>query len=558
MGKENHMHFFIFVLVILFVCFLSSLPFDHLSGQAVAPSLSTTQTSGWSSFTQAPGSLTIYLSSSGNDNNPCTQTQPCKTLTHAKDLIKNNPKPHNSHWVLLKKGDTFSETLGHWDYGGISPLQPLLISSYGTGPRPILNTGLSGGLEQCNAPTVVSNLAIVGIHFKSAYTGSGVQWPPTGINLVCGKKAVNWLFEDDIIENYKFGMVLQGSSGKNNQNIVIRRSQIRNNGDLVPTSTPDAIAGSGMYVIHIDGLVLEENLFYHNGWRDGGIKTKFSHNIYLDNENVTNVTVMKNVIADGANVGIQLRNGGILYNNFFMGNQVPISLGGGDSWTDSKHVHVDVRDNVVLNNINTWGVVFENIEGGIFFHNLLTHNDVAIALYVDAFSSDKGKKVKDLRIANNIIYDSGKPGNDAVLFGGTQSSGSILQRIEFSSNDVQLPHVSPQRLLAHQDSFLGSAVQSSNNRFFAATNENTWFWTGSLLTNLAGWKSFVADRSSVATLVAYPDPNRDTSTYMGSLGYADTSYSNFIAQLKLQSKDTWKPEFTAPVINAYIRAGFWQ
>jgi hypothetical protein len=45
---------------------------------------------------------------------------------------------------------------------------------------------------------------------------------------------------------------------------------------------------------------------------------------------------------------------------------------------------------------------------------------------------------------------------------------------------------------------------------------------------------------------------------MGSLGYADTSYSNFIAQLKLQSKDTWKPEFTAPVINAYIRAGFWQ
>jgi hypothetical protein len=414
-----------------------------------------------------------------------------------------------------------------------------------------LNTGLNGALEQCNAP-LVSNFAIVGIEFRSAYVGTGTN-PPTGINVVCGKRAVDWLIEDVVIKNYKFGIVLQGSSGARNQNIAVRRSQILNSGVVALSESENS--GSGMYVTYLDGLLLEENFLYHNGWKEPGVKTTYGHGLYLDNEGNDNFIVRNNIVADSANAGIQLRNGGIASDNLFIGNRVNV-FGGGDSWAASPNVHVDVRDNVFLNGVNTWATVFENIEAGSFSQNIIAHNDVAIALYIDAASSDKGKKVKNLHITDNVIYNSGKPGNDVVLFGGIKSSGSILENIKFSSNDIQLRNVSPQQVTSLQDGLFVPAISSSNNRFYAPTSQNQWFKVGSAVTDLVGWKSLVGDTSSVALQASYPEPNRNTASYMSSLGYSNTSYVNFIAKLKEQSKDAWKPEFTAGRINDYIRAGF--
>jgi hypothetical protein len=57
--------------------------------------------------------------------------------------------------------------------------------------------------------------------------------------------------------------------------------------------------------------------------------------------------------------------------------------------------------------------------------------------------------------------------------------------------------------------------------------------------------------------LSYPDPERTIGTYMAGLG-APASVNLFLAIAATQSRHTWRPEFTAAVVNAYIRDGFGQ
>jgi hypothetical protein len=167
---------------------------------AVPPSASTAATSvtsipnatwsvgadGWTVFNGSPGTGTcgnsssnytgtcvVYVTNAGNDATcsaqplPVTSTpaHPCATPAKAQTLLRNG----SPDWMLLKKGDKWSggmngPTSGAWNrIGGRSAAEPMLISSYGTGARPLFTTN---GVDTACYMTTANRgqfMAIVGI-----------------------------------------------------------------------------------------------------------------------------------------------------------------------------------------------------------------------------------------------------------------------------------------------------------------------------------------------------------------------------------------------------------
>ena len=198
-----------------FVSSLYATPISYLAGLIVlscllgvaAPALAQTapylNANGWTVFTPTTGTgscgnsssnyigtCVVFVSSStGNDSTCAAQLpsvttpaagQACATINKGISLLRTGA---TADWLLLKAGDTFVNqdflgsgvgNQGLCAQSGISSTQPLLISSYGAGVRPIVeplptdgNAIYSGGGGGCGAGG--NNIAIVGIEFY-AYT----------------------------------------------------------------------------------------------------------------------------------------------------------------------------------------------------------------------------------------------------------------------------------------------------------------------------------------------------------------------------------------------------
>ena len=141
---------------------------------------------GWTVFKGSPGTGTcgnsssnytgtcvVYVANAGNDATcsaqplpvTSTPTHPCATPAKAQTLLRNG----SPDWMLLKKGDKWSggmngPTSGAWNRtGGRSAAEPMLISSYGTGARPLFTTN---GVDTACYMTTANRgqfMAIVGI-----------------------------------------------------------------------------------------------------------------------------------------------------------------------------------------------------------------------------------------------------------------------------------------------------------------------------------------------------------------------------------------------------------
>ena len=127
---------------------LASMP---MGGQIITPSADT---------------RTIYVSSStGNDaNNGLSPNSAVATIAEGLSLIRDGSADH----LLLKAGDTFvDQSFGWLPFSGRSGTEPILISSYGTGARPLIETPANSDLAigALNHGTVGSNIAIIGLDF---------------------------------------------------------------------------------------------------------------------------------------------------------------------------------------------------------------------------------------------------------------------------------------------------------------------------------------------------------------------------------------------------------
>ncbi len=216
----------------------------------------------------------------------------------------------NSNWIMVEKGyqyDNINFQLSRLN--GESALNPMLITSYGQGERPIINNAVSATRENTG-----NNIVIKDMEFHS------------GMTILKDKE--NLLLEGITTQN-KHISVQDGI-----ENLTIRRSEIidahqdEHRNDSGWHAHIDRV--SGIYANGVDGLLFEGNFVDRNGWAEGytlesdspaHAPSIYNQNIYFSYNN-RDVTVVDNIISRASSFGLQLRAGGVIEDNIFIDNNI--------------------------------------------------------------------------------------------------------------------------------------------------------------------------------------------------------------------------------------------
>jgi hypothetical protein len=399
---------------------------------------------GWTIFDPSPDTRTVYVSSSlGNDaNSGLTPKDPVRTIARGESLLRTGMPD----WLLLNRGDVWNTSLGDWRKVGRSANEPMLIGAYGEGPRPLLQTGNSNGFTAWRSSVnTYSNIAITGLHFHAnGNIGSG---GPTGI--LWHRPGENLLIEDVMIRGYKDNIVVQSvEPASPMKNVEVRRSVIVDSFAL-NSSMWGGGHSQGIYADNVHGILIEGNLFDHNGWNPkvpGAIPTIFNHNLYIQFSS-SGLVVKDNIIARGASHGMQGRPGGDVYGNLFVDNAIAF-----DVRTTPGKVHENVVVHGSLRNLHPdgysrgWGMDLYGVEGSEAHRNIVAHTP-------DGRFPIAG--VSRASVAENIVYEWGPvssiPAVDRasastlpkydLTIGGKGSIDSLLQQARLQSKDNWKPEL---------------------------------------------------------------------------------------------------------------------
>ncbi|MEM8756753.1 MAG: hypothetical protein AAGF47_03115, partial [Planctomycetota bacterium] len=124
---------------------------------------------GWTQFTASPDTVKIHVSADGDDNNNGrTPETAVRTIERGKALLRDG----RPDWLLIRRGDTFNEGIGAWKKSGRSESEPMVVKTYGEGPRPRLIVP-DRGVSMVNHRERREHLAFVGLHFEGAQPGVG-------------------------------------------------------------------------------------------------------------------------------------------------------------------------------------------------------------------------------------------------------------------------------------------------------------------------------------------------------------------------------------------------
>jgi hypothetical protein len=486
----------------------------------------TLDANGFSQF-DSSGKTIVYVSNAGSDsNNGLSQGSPVQTIGRAKQLINNG----TADWMMLKRGDVFG-SLGVWTRSGPSASDPLVIGAYGTAgpgqdPRAVIHSGTSDGFDTLGNGGAVNNFAIVGLHFY-ADGYNGVNSAPTGIRLL--KQGSGILVEDTVVEAYKDNIVLQGD-GSAIDGFTLRRSII-----VDSYAASGAVGHSqGLYVSGTSKNVLvEENVFDHNGWREGfDAPTVFNHNMYI-NTGAQGVVVRGNIVSRGSENGILLRAGGVVQNNLLIRNSVGAIV---------SNLASEMTGNVVLE-----GVDLPNIAQGIGLNsvklpslnasnNIIAHDTSNFTSSVAAIALQWG--ISSGSVGNNIIFDWRH---------GVSSGGA---NVAITNNQIQeIDDHHP--LLDLRDS--GGNYSYANNIYSSPAAAPFVRVTSSM--SFDTWQSSYEPSAQNVTL-NYLDPWRDVGTYGATFTGTDGTFDGWINAARAQSSLSWNPLLMAQPAEDWIREGF--
>lgn len=356
-------------------------------------------------------SLTLYVSSTdGNDSNDGSYANPLRSIQAGISRLRSGYPDH----LLLRRGDTWRESLGSWRKRGRSASEPMVITAYGDGPRPILYCGDQSGLW-CSASSVVapvSHLSVSNLDFYAqtrdpdhaefnggSAGGSGFRWL---------KGTTDLEISGCVFRFFKLGLVIQRYDGTLLSNVRLRHNQVLNSYSINSHS-------QGIYLDAVEDSVIEGNVFDHNGWNptvDGAHPTVFNHNLYVQT-NCRNIRIENNIISRAASHGCQLRCSGEVVNNLFLRNPIALSLSY-RSW-DGPAVHCLAARNVIVEgtdigldplegNSRGWGIDLEERTQADTF--VLTGNVIA-HLLVDGVNnmSIRDRPPSKAVYADNIVWD---------------------------------------------------------------------------------------------------------------------------------------------------------
>lgn len=503
---------------------------------------------GWTDLAPSADSRLVYVSSStGNDGNDGLTPQTPKASIAAGMALLRNGHPD---WLQLRRGDTWTGTLGQWIVSGRSASEPAVVSTYGPSTsRPRIATGSGDGLvtlQTSTSPARLEHVRFVGLHFQAnGYDGGAAE--PRGIRWHVPFEDI--LVEDCLIEGYHTNIVIE-PLGEQGHDFRLRRSVV------VDAFTTHASHSQGLYVSNTDGVLLAQNVFDHNGWREdvaGATPTIFRHNVYLQTD-VSSVRAVGNVFANGASHGLQARQGGAVENNLFVGNAIALLLGSNNATTGP--IRFAARRNVILAGRDIspslprgFGIDVPAAASGTIENNVIANQaqagfPIAISLYDGSTPSG----LQDVVVEDNVVYEWHGP----IIFQGASPrvQGVVFRRntiVENTDDDVLLHHANPPAP--------GVMTCAENRVWSRRAPVNSWCRLGTGNVSLDAWKAALGDTTSVALSPDFVDPTRDVEAYDAWLGGPGTRAS-FLANARRLSRETWDERWTAAAANDWIRAGF--
>ncbi|BAM04865.1 hypothetical protein [Phycisphaera mikurensis] len=296
---------------------------------------------GFTSFPVARDARLVYVSSSaGSDRNDGLSPQrPLARIESGKSLLRDGFPDR----LLIRAGDVFDGPFGFWDKSGRSESQPMIVSTYGEGDRPVFLCGLETGLLS-HTGNGVSHVVFQGFELlaQTRVPGSrdfrredtsefryGVIWRQTGGNI---------LFEDLKISHFSVNMELKAFDDVDRgKQAELQRQRDGEHGlaDLTINRCilTDAYSAGGhaqgLFTSGLTGLVVRDSVFDHNGWNaqvPGAVRTMFNHNLYNYFTLNAPVTLEGNIITRAASHGAQVRPGGNVRNNFFARNALALMV----------------------------------------------------------------------------------------------------------------------------------------------------------------------------------------------------------------------------------------
>lgn len=542
---------------------------------------------GWTILNPSKASKVVYVSSSsGSDEtgtayalpsgsvgadpqNPSQQINAFKTIAAAELQVNNG----EAAWILLKKGDTFYEGLKV--KSGNSNTEPAVYSYYGEGTEPpLLKTGAEMGINKTFFSTFIDlkhvHSWIIGLSFY-AHTRNpdDPEYVSTagkpGFNFYAGvdKTTGNKILIDDIlIEGCRFSYysnnVINGPGIITN--IKLRRNVFLNNYSETGHS-------QGLFTSNIDGVVLEENIFDHNGWnkqsinsnndKTGGQATIFNHNTYfVDSKNavfkgnsfyrpssIGTKWTAQNGEASASNISIT--------NNLYYDFEVGISIGGNDTVAPYRFKNIDISGNVFsaaglsrpTKRTLGWHVEIDDWDGGNVSNNLLIHQNS------EEITNGWGVKVRgytrNVQLNHNILYNL-KHAHGMIF------DLAHLDGISITDNELGLD-LQGSRYFVTMSQQKSSMFES--NTYYSLGASDPQFRVGGTTMNFEGWKTSVNEQAADTVAPDYPAPDRSVELYVSQvLGLS--GMEAYYAELRKLSKLNWKNKYTAPVINAWIKEGF--
>ena len=408
-------------------------------------------------------------------------------------------------WLMLKAGDTFQDGIRSWgNTHGRSESEPIVITSYGEGPRPRLHTGNDGVFQRSGSNPIVRHIAFVGLHFKPE------KRDPSDPDFVLGEERYpggwTWLgpggdvlIEDCVIEKYKDNITIQGGPS----NITIRRN-------IIIDAWGKGSHAQGIFAKDVSGLLIEENVFDHNGYHDlvdGADRTIFSHNMYLQHGN-TNVTVRGNVSSRASAHGLQFRSGGLCEDNLFIRNGLAMYNRG------------TTRRNVVMESDD----IAEDLPRGHGMHA--------------RFSDPNGPKHIDV---------DGEPDvweHNVVLnrIGSLQEAGIVVGDGSYSEGTD--PLVVRHNVVKNWNNGDGEGIEIPSEVPAEAMPAIT------LEGNIVDGK-----RRGTGEPVTFVDGDRNLDSYMQVLGHTG-GFEKFIELHRNRGPGEWNPALSAQAFGAYMRSGY--
>jgi hypothetical protein len=532
---------------------------------------------GWSILNVANTTKILYVSNAGDDDTgvvysntageigsdpilPVGPINPFLTIAAAASQVSNG----EAVWILLKRGDVFFESLV--SKSGNSFVRPMVYASYGSGNQPpLLKTGPAAGINGCCHDT--KHLWLIGLSFYAHTrnpddTADYINADGTsGFNFYTGD---NYTIDNILIEGCTFsfyqGNVIQGSGFL--KNIRLRRNVLRNNYSTISHS-------QGLYTNNITGgILLDENIFDHNGWhiqsystngKENGQATIFNHHTYFSH--VQDVTFRGNAFHRPSSIGNKwtaTEPGSTaditIENNFYNDCEVAISMGGNDETASHRFKNISFSDNVITssglsqptNRTLAWNISINDWDNGVVNKNLIIHQTHPPINNGEGISF-KGEN-RDLMVSENIFYNL----ENTVAFRMNNLNGNT--NVSITNNELT-QELLGSGLMVHMVDADYTSLMSNNAYALQENSANNFNITGTNY-SLDDWIGGVGEVGATNTVTSvYSDPNRSFDRYVVEV--LDLEDRNeYYQKLDRMNYLNWNVEYTATAINDWIRSGF--